>query len=97
MAIHAIVLQAENDKVIKRIEKHYPDYLSVNNICFLVRTTEISEKVATKAGIKGDDRVEDSSGAVFRLNGAYSGHASRDLWEWLSIEDANPPARSGSN
>ncbi len=85
MALHNIVLQDENDEVVKRIEKEYPNNHAVSSTSFLVRTDEISEKVAIKVGIKGDDRINDASGVVFRLNGAYSGYASRALWEWLSI------------
>ena len=83
MAIHAIVLADENDQVANRIEEHYPLFYPVNEKVFLVRTGEISEQVAFKVGIKGDDRIDDALGVVFKLNGAYSGHAPRSIWEWL--------------
>ncbi len=87
MALHAIILEEENDKVVKRINEHYPENYGVNATCFFVRTVDISAKVADNVGIKGDDRVQDSAGGVFKLNGAYSGHATRAIWEWLSIKD----------
>ena len=83
MALHAIILRDESNEVVERIEKHYPENYAINATCFFVRTGDISDKVAVNVGIKGDDRVDDSSGAVFKLNGAYSGHTSRSLWEWL--------------
>lgn len=87
MAIHNIVLQEENDQVLNRIVKEYPNHYQINSTSFLVSTDEISEKVATRIGIVGDDRIKDSSGIVFRLNGAYSGYASRAVWEWLTVEE----------
>ena len=87
MNLHAIVLQQANDEIIRRIKASYPSTYSINDKCFLVRTDEISEKIATNAGIMGDDRVEDSAGAVFKLNGAHSGYATSSLWEWLAIQE----------
>ena len=48
-----------------------------------MQTRELTQEVAVRAGIKGEDRIEDASGVVFRLNGAYAGFAARSLWEWL--------------
>ena len=87
MPLHAIVLTEENNQVVKRIEKHYPRFYSVNEKAFLVRTEDISEQVAVKVGIKGDDRIDEVLGAVFRLNGAHAGYAARSLWEWLEPEE----------
>ena len=87
MALHAIVLVDENDQVVNRIAEHYPLSCKFNEKVFLVRTTEeISEQVAFKVGVKGDDRIDDAMGAVFKLNGAYAGHAPSSLWEWLRSE-----------
>ncbi len=84
MALHAIVLVDENDQVVNRIAEHYPLSCKFNEKVFLVRTTEeISEQVALKVGVKGDDRIDDAMGAVFRLYGAYAGYAPSSLWEWL--------------
>ena len=50
----------------------------------LVASDDIAEQVAQKVGIKGENRIEGVTGAVFKLNGAYAGFASRALWEWLT-------------
>lgn len=55
----------------------------ITDTSYLVQTKELTQEVAIRAGIKGEDRVEDTFGVVFRLNGAYAGFAARSLWEWL--------------
>lgn len=75
MSIHAVVLTEANAEVSKRIEVRYPQHYALNNTFFLVRSEEITEKVAIDVGIKGDERVEDALGVVFKLNGTYAGYA----------------------
>lgn len=89
MSIHIVLLTEPHDDVVARIKEKYPDCHQVTDTVFLVQTREITQDVAMKAGIKGNDRVEEAGGVVFKLNGAYSGYASRALWEWLGqAEDA---------
>ena len=87
MALHAIVLQQENAQVAARVEEHYSLNYTVNEKCFLVRTDDISEKVATTVGIKGDKQLPEALGVVLKLNGSYAGYASSGIWEWLAIEE----------
>ena len=89
MALHAIVLQQENAEVAARVEKHYSLNYAVNEKCFLVRTDDISEKVANTVGIKGkgDQQIHDAIGVVLKLNGSYAGYASPGIWEWLATEE----------
>lgn len=86
MFVHAIVLTDHSDEVVSRIKEKYPKCYSVNESCFLVRCDDLTQDVAIAVGIKGEDRVENAGGVVLKLNGAYSGFASRALWEWLSVE-----------
>ena len=87
MSVHAIVLTEANARVEERIIEKYPQHFKLNDTFFLVRSDGISEDVAINTGIKGDDRVEEATGVVFRLNGAYAGYASNSLWEWLMSEE----------
>lgn len=87
MSIHAIVLSEANAEVSERIAVQYPQHYALNNTFFLVRSDKITEKVAIDVGIKGDARIEDALGVVFKLNGTYAGYASRALWDWLTIEE----------
>ncbi len=84
--IFSIVLLEPNQKVVDRIEEFYPDYFKYSDTVFLISTEEtvMSNNVANKVGIKGENRIEDSSGVVFKLNTGYSGYTTRTLWEWLS-------------
>ena len=87
MSIHAVVLSEANAEVSERIAVQYPQHYVLNNTFFLVRSDKITEKVAIDVGIKGDERIEDALGVVFKLNGTYAGYASRALWDWLTIEE----------
>lgn len=72
-------------KIQERIEEEYPDqnHFKISDICFLVSSYELSQSVAQRIGLKGENRVEDSLGVVFRLNGAYSGYHYKSVWEWI--------------
>lgn len=84
MFMHAIVLSVPNNGVVERIREKHPRHYQVNPTVYLVRTDEISERIATEIGLKGETRVEGATGAVFKLNGAYSGYAAKSLWEWMN-------------
>jgi len=79
MVLHAIVLEEENDRVVERVEAHYPKHYQVNGTCFLVRTDYISSKVAANVGINGEAEADSAIGAVLKLNGARSGFANSAL------------------
>lgn len=84
MALHVIMLEKEHAGVVGRIAEHYPKNYSVSDVLFLVRTEDISSKVAANIGLDGE--VKDAADAVLKLNGAYSGFASSALWEWIKDE-----------
>lgn len=86
MVIHIICLENENEEVAKRIEESYPDNYRINSTDSLVRTNDISDKVAINVGITGDKKIEETVGVVLKLNGTYSGLAPSALWEWLAVE-----------
>ena len=76
----------DSDQVIKRLNKCYPDHYSYHgkeNVV-LVRTSDLTEEVAVNIGIKGDRKLEASTGAVFKLNSHYSGFTNGTVWEWLT-------------
>ena len=87
MCTFAIVLNETNPAVAERIEEKYPDRYRITDTSFLVADDTIAERVATAVGIKGDDRIENAAGVVFKLNGVYSGHSSRSLWDWLTLAE----------
>ena len=87
MQIHAIILTKANTAVANRIAERFPEHLPLNGQCFLVRSKDISDKIAHEVGIKGEERIEDAFGVVFKLSETYAGYASRSLWEWLTTEE----------
>ena len=87
MRTFAIALNEANPDVVERIEGKYPDHYRITDTLFLIADDVIAEKVATTVGIKGNDRIENARGVVFKLNGAYSGYSSRSLWEWLTAAE----------
>ena len=92
MPLFAVILNDPNEPVESRLHEAFGEQnvFPMNDRTFLVASDEITENVTVKAGIKGDDRIENSRGAVFRLNGAYAGYTVKSLWEWLS--DHEPSA-----
>ena len=79
-----VVLDYEDKSVSERIEQTYPlNHYKINSITYVISSNEISDKIAHNIGLKGDNRIETSSGVVFRLNGAYAGYSYKPLWEWL--------------
>lgn len=85
MTTHAVVLIKPNADVEKRIMDTYPKpgHFKLTDTFYLVRNGSLSEDIAVSAGLKGDERIKQATGVVFRLNRAYAGYASPSLWEWL--------------
>ncbi len=85
--VFVVVLAEESGGVpdiAQRISDVYPSAYRVAANVFLVPSDDLAEDVAHKVGIKGDNRIDAVRGAVFSLNGAYAGYASRAMWDWLS-------------
>ena len=83
MSVFAVVLREPNQQVLDRLDAEYPDNFQLSRTFAVVSSDELSQSVATKVGIKGENRAPGVSGAVFILQGAYSGYTDRSLWEWL--------------
>ena len=83
--IFAVVLFEPNLEVEKRLKEQYQTQYKYTDTFYLVALdqTVVTEEIAEAIGIKGENRVENSSGVVFKMNSAYSGFTSRTLWEWL--------------
>ncbi len=81
--LFVIVLEKPNSEVANLIKERYPECYEFSDTVFLISQDSLTETIAQEVKIKGDDRIEAATGAVFKLNGAYAGYASRSLWEWL--------------
>lgn len=94
MAVFAVFLQENSsvvhDQIAERIESAFPstDHHRLSDNLYLVRGDTIADKVARAIGIKGKEPIENATGVVFKLNAAYAGFASRAIWEWLALAEA---------
>lgn len=83
MSLFLVVLNDPNEDVESRIEKLDNSHKYLDNVYLVVDDTT-PMRLANKIGIKGENRVSDATGVVFKLNGSYSGYTSRSLWDYLS-------------
>ena len=86
MAIFMIVADKQDEVMKQRLQDNYPDNYPYheNDRVFLVRTNDITEEIAAKLGIKGDDEI--TNGVVLKLDRYYAGYTSNVIWEWLEKE-----------
>ena len=88
--LFAVVLYEPNAEVETRLSSAYTEHHKYTDTFYLVCTepSVVTSDIAEAVGLKGDNRIEDSSGVVFKMNSAFSGYTQRSLWEWLeSITD----------
>ena len=84
MEVFAIALFQPNSLVTESIQTSFPKHYEYNQTLYFVQADDLAETVAIKVGIKGDARVENSSGFVIKLQEfSYSGYTRRSLWDWL--------------
>lgn len=90
MAVFAVHLSRSAEQTAERLEQRYPDdsHFKLSDTLYLVRADTVAERISENIGIKGDDRIEDAAGVVFKLNAAYSGFDSRSLWDWLALAES---------
>ena len=84
MADYIVIFDEESDENGRRVAEFYPGAYEHHPKIFFVRSDEVSEAVASRLRIKGENR--DTNGAVFRISSAYSGYTSKSLWEWLDVD-----------
>ena len=89
MAVFAVVLKEANGSVSERLERAYPDHFRLSPTFAMVVADDVAQRVAEKVGIKGDGRISNASGVVFRLTSHYSGYTDRGLWDWIDKHKTN--------
>ena len=90
MAVFMVIVDRQLEAVKERLDKNYPNayYPYHNNDrVFFVASSDIAEKIAVNLGIKGENKIDNMGGAVFRLNSSYAGYTQNALWDWLSQND----------
>ena len=88
MSVFAVVLREPNEEVSRRLEAQFSsNHFVLSPTIAVVSTRKLSTDVATLLGITGEGRIPDVKGVVFKLQNAYAGYESRDLWEWLEMQE----------
>ena len=64
---------------------HY-QYHGQTQIIF-IRSDDISDQIASKIRITGDEKIPEAAGAVFKMNANYAGYTNGAIWEWLTKND----------
>lgn len=85
MSIFVVVLNQEAPELFEnKINELYPlSYRYADNVFFL-EDDNIPETIANRLGIKVEDENQrTANGAVFGLDGSYSGYTTKALWDWL--------------
>ncbi|MCY4053930.1 MAG: hypothetical protein OXE98_08635 [Hyphomicrobiales bacterium] len=85
MANYIVIFDKKSDENGRKVTELYPGAYKHDTQIFFVRSGEVSEVIASKLGIKGEDR--DTAGAVFKISSAYSGYTNKSLWEWLGMDE----------
>lgn len=83
--LFAVVLHKPHAEIETRLSDAYPEHHKYTDTFYLVCTESsiVTSDIAEAVGLKGDNRIEESSGVVFKMNSAFSGYTQRSLWEWL--------------
>ncbi|MCY4381666.1 MAG: hypothetical protein OXE44_00755 [Nitrospinae bacterium] len=82
--VFAIALTTPNQSVENLIERNLKGFYRYNDTLYFVHTDGIAENLAVLVGLKGENRIPDSSGFVLKMDGyTYSGYTSRSLWDWF--------------
>jgi hypothetical protein len=80
MRLFVVITDEPFPEMEERLKGYSPVEISPSS-AWLVRSDDLSQAIAEKAGIKGENR--DLSGIVLGLNEAYSGYHRSEVWEWL--------------
>ena len=85
MSTFVVVLNQEAPQAFRnRIKEAYPSSYEYAENVFFLEDDNIPEAVATRLGIKVEDETQrTTTGAVFGLEGSYSGYTTKALWDWL--------------
>ena len=83
--IFAVVFTEEAERGVELLRDTYPKsglFELADNVVLVVEEG-LTADVAKASSLTKDKGEEGVRGAVFRLNGSYTGYAQGSLWEWL--------------
>ena len=85
MSIFVVVLNQDDlGRFENKIRELYPFSFQYADNIFFLEDDNIPETIANRLGIKVEDENQrTATGAVFGLDGSYSGFTTKALWDWL--------------
>lgn len=87
--LYAVVFTKGAEKGSSYIEDSYEIAYKIQDDVVLVASDDLSNEIAKVSALTKDRKDEGVRGAVFKLNGSYTGFASSALWEWLeNVEES---------
>ncbi len=89
MNVFAVGLNSGQDKGISLLQKYYPNIYKLEDNVILVACNELTSDVVDNVALTKSKEDEGVRGAVFSLNGFYTGFAKPSLWEWLGDIEGN--------
>ncbi len=87
--IFAVVLAEGHEKVHSLLLETYPNAFQLINGVILVACKELTSSVASAAALTKEKEDQGVRGAVFKLNGSYTGFTRQSLWEWLENAESD--------
>lgn len=83
--LFAVVLTSGKEQGAKFIKEKYPkaSFGLTQDTFVIVAESTLSRDIAESVGLTADTRDLGVRGAVFKLNGSYTGYANQAIWEWL--------------
>lgn len=87
--IYAVVYTKGAEKGSSFIMDSYENAYKIHDDVVLVASHDLSNEIAKASALTKEQKDEGVRGAVFKLNGSYTGFAPSALWEWLeNVEES---------
>lgn len=84
MSLFAILLPAENPKLIAAIKEKFPDHYEITSTQWMIFAKGTAQQISDKLGVSIKENPIGS--AVILVIAGYWGRAATDLWEWMKVK-----------
>ena len=85
--IYAVVFTKGAEKGSSLIKDSYEKTYKIQDDVVLVASDDLSNEIAEVSALTKEQKEKGVRGAVFKLNGSYTGYAPSALWEWLEFAE----------
>jgi hypothetical protein len=84
MSLFAVLLPAENPKLVAAIKEKFPDHYEIISTQWIISTKGTARQISDNLGISGKEPA--TGDAVILTIAGYWGRADPDLWEWIKVK-----------